>query len=215
MLNVRPIVLSACLLALSTTSCRETDPPSDDWQIVPGQRLGRVSVPFTEKELIGAYGAAAVERTRVELGEGETAPGTILFGADSLGRLEILWQDTVTRTRPLQVILRGTAGRWRLPPGIGLGTRLRRLEQYNQRAFTLAGFGWDYEGVVIDWKGGALARLLPGVRLYLDPASAQRTAPVYQAVLGDREYPSSAEPMQALDPGVYQIFVDFELSPAQ
>jgi hypothetical protein len=38
----------------------------------------------------------------------------------------------------------------------------------------------------------------------------QRDRPVYREVLGDRDYASSAAPMQALDPLIYQIFVDFE-----
>ena len=147
------------------------------------------------------------------LGEGETAPGTILFGADSLRRLEILWQDTVARARPARVILRGTSGAWHLPSGIRLGTRLRELEKYNHGAFTLAGFGWDYAGVVVDWNDGALAVQLTGVRLYLDPGAERRDNPAYRQVLGDRDYASSSEPMQALDPRVYQIFVDFEASP--
>jgi hypothetical protein len=201
----------ALVVALSALSCRTTgQPDGGDWQIIPGQRIGRVSAATTEQELVRAYGAAAAERGRVELGEGETAPGTVLFGADSLRRLEVLWQDTVSRAHPARVILRGRTSVWHLPAGIGLGTRLRQLEQSNRGAFTLAGFGWDYGGVVLDWRGGALAPLLPGVRLYLDPDTHQRDNPAYRAVLGDREYGSSAEPMQALDPSIYQIFVDFE-----
>lgn len=202
-------VLSACLLALSAMGCRDPGQDDGEWRIVPGQRIGRVSAAATEQELIRAYGAGAVQQTRVELGEGETAPGTILFGADSLRRLEVLWQDTVARARPARVIVRGTSGMWHLPPGIRLGTRLRELEKYNQGAFTLAGFGWDYGGAIVDWGGGALAAQLPGVRLYLDPGTERRDDPAYSKVLGDRDYPSSSAPMQALDPRVYQIFVDF------
>jgi hypothetical protein len=205
--------LSACMLALSALACRETGQGDGEWRIVPGQRIGRVGAAATEQELIRAYGPASVERGRIELGEGETAPGTILFGTDSLRRLEILWQDTVSRAGPARVIIRGTSGAWHLPPDIRLGTRLRELEKYNRGAFTLAGFGWDYGGAVLDWRNGALAPRLPGVRLYLDPSPDQRDSPAYAQVLGDRDYASSAEPMQALDPRVYQIFVDFDAPP--
>ena len=202
--------LLACTLALGALACREAGQNDGEWRIGPGQRIGRVGAAATEQELIRAYGPAVVEQGRIELGEGETAPGTILFGSDSLRRLEILWHDTVSRARPARVIIRGTTGVWHLPPGIRLGTRLRELEKYNQGPFTLAGFGWDYGGVILDWRGGALAAQLPGVRLYLDPRPEQRDSPSYSQVLGDRDYASSAEPMQALDPRVYQIFVDFE-----
>jgi hypothetical protein len=207
-------VLCAWTVGLSVLGCRDAGQNDGEWLIVPGQRIGLVGVATSEQELIRAYGAAAVEQGRVELGEGETAPGTILFGTDSLRRLEVLWHDTVSRARPARVIVRGRTGVWHLPSGIRLGTRLRQLEQYNQGAFTLAGFGWDYGGVVLDWRGGALAARLRGVWLYLDPAPDQRASPAYQAVLGDHDYVSSAEPMQVLDPWIYQILVDFE-APSQ
>ena len=208
---MRPLVPTLLVLLLAPASAAGQEGQDDgEWGIGPGQRIGRVGAAATEQELIRAYGPTVVERGRIELGEGETAPGTILFGSDSLRRLEILWHDTVSHARPARVILRGTSGVWHLPTGIRLGTRLRELERYNQGAFTLAGFGWDYGGVVLDWRDGALAAQLPGVRLYLDPGPEQRDSPSYSQVLGDRDYASSAEPMQALDPRVYQIFVDFE-----
>jgi hypothetical protein len=125
----------------------------------------------------------------------------------------VLWHDTVSRARPARIIVRGSSGPWHLAPGIRLGTRLRELESLNHGAFTLAGFGWDYGGVILDWRGGALAARLPGVRLYLEPAAGQQRSPAYRKVLGDRDFASSAAPMRALDPRVYQIFVDFDGPP--
>jgi hypothetical protein len=146
---------------------------------------------------------------RIELGEGETAPGTVLFPGDSLRRAEIVWQDTVNRRQPARVILRGTRSEWRLPFGITLGTTLQELERLNRGPFTLAGFGWDYAGVITDWNGGALDSALAGIKLYLDPGPAAHQSPAYSQVLGDRDYASSLPPMQQLNPRVYQIFVDF------
>jgi hypothetical protein len=48
------------------------------------------------------------------------------------------------------------------------------------------------------------------VLLYLNPDTAGHDSPAYQRVLGDRDYASSSAPMQALDPAVETIFVDFE-----
>jgi len=64
--------------------------------------------------------------------------------------------------------------------------------------------------VVVDWEEGALARELPGVTLYVDPGPTAYETPHYREVLGDRDYRSDAPAMQVLDPGVYQIFVDFQ-----
>jgi hypothetical protein len=190
--------------------CGQPPAAEPDWLIIPGQRAGAVHRSTTEAQLVEAYGRGTVQPIRIELGEGETAPGTVLFATDSLRRLEVLWQDTMARARPARLVLRGTRSRWHLPSGISLGTSLRELEQWNERAFTLAGFGWDYGGAVVDWADGALAAQLPDVRLYLDPGARQYQTPIYHEVLGDRDYSSSAPAMQALEPRVYQIFIDFE-----
>lgn len=198
------------MLALAGPVCHASAQTDDQWLIVPAQRVGQIRAASTEQDVMRAYGAAAVVPSRIELGEGETSPGTIVFGTDSVRRLEVIWHDTVARARPARVIVRGSRSVWHLSPGIRLGTRLRELERYNHGAFTLAGFGWDYGGVVLDWNNGALAKRLPGVRLYLNPSATGRDSPAYQRVLGDRDYASSSAPMQALDPAVETIFVDFE-----
>jgi hypothetical protein len=164
----------------------------------------------SEAELRQHYGASAVESTRIDIGEGETAAGSVLYPGDSLRRAEIVWQDSVNRRRPARMILRGERTRWKLDRGISLGTNLQELERLNGRPFVLAGFGWDYAGVISDWKGGALDSSLAGIKLYLDPGAAQYESKPYSEVLGDRDYSSSLPPMQQLNPRVATIFVDFE-----
>jgi hypothetical protein len=190
-------------------STRQTDTTVSQWQIIPG-RSGTITSESREADLRHRYGPDAVDSTRIELGEGETAPGTVLYPRDSLRRAEILWQDTVARRRPTRIILRGNQSKWQVGPGISLGTSLKELERLNGRPFTLAGFGWDYAGVITDWKSGALDSALAGIKLYLDPAPAQYESAPYAQVLGDRDYSSALPPMQQLNPKVTQIFVDFE-----
>ena len=197
-------------VALQLVACGSSRHAALEWEIVPGQRAGAVDALSSEDQLIRAYGADAVRPERLELGEGETTPGTVLFPTDSLRRLEVHWADTVARRRPSRLVLRGAGSRWRLPGGISLGTRLRDLERRNGRAFTLAGFGWDYGGAIVDWAGGDLANVLPGVMLYLDPGPGQYETQAYRDVLGDRDYASDTPAMQALNPGVYQIYIDFQ-----
>jgi hypothetical protein len=180
-----------------------------EWRIEPRQHTGPISVGSTEAALRQRYGGA-VESIRVELGEGETAPGSVLYPADSVRRAEIIWQDGTQRARPARLILRGSRSLWRVARGITLGTTLRELERLNGRPFKLAGFGWDYAGVVTDWAGGALDSALVGVKLYLDPGPASYESAVYAQVLGDRDYSSDLPAMQQLAPRVYQIFLDFE-----
>jgi hypothetical protein len=180
------------------------------WHIVPGRAAGALTATSSESDLTRHYGAVAVKPIRVELGEGETTPGTVLFPDDSLQRAEIIWQDTVGRSRPSRLVLRGSRSQWTVGPNISLGTSLKDLERINGRPFTLAGFGWDYAGVITEWGGGALDSALAGVKLYLDPGPAQYQSAPYSQVLGDRDYSSALAPMQQLNPRVAQIFVDFE-----
>jgi hypothetical protein len=183
--------------------------PASEWQIAPG-RAGPVTRESSEAELRQHYGASVVESTRIDIGEGETAAGAVLYPTDSLRRAEIVWQDSVNRRRPARLILRGDRTQWQLSHGISLGTNLQELERLNGRPFVLAGFGWDYAGVITDWKGGALDSSLAGIKLYLDPGPAQYESKPYSEVLGDRDYASSLPPMQQLNPLVATIFVDFE-----
>jgi len=178
--------------------------------VSPRSGSGPLTPEGSEVELRERYGPTAVDSARIELGEGETTPGTVLYPGDSLRRAEIVWQDTVSRRRPARVIFRGSQSKWQVSRGISLGTTLKDLEHLNGRPFVLAGFGWDYAGVITDWKGGALDSTLAGIKLYLDPGSAQHESATYSQVLGDRDYSSDLPAMQRLNPKVAQIFVDFE-----
>jgi hypothetical protein len=181
-----------------------------EWRIVPTGSAGPLTRETSEAGLRQHFGATAVDSSRIPVGEGETMPGTVLYPGDSLRQAEIVWQDSVKRQRPARIILRGNRSLWQVGRGISLGTSLQELERLNGRPFILAGFGWDYSGVVTDWKGGALDSLLASVKLYLDPGPSQYESATYSQVLGDRDYSSSLPPMQQLAPRVYQIFVDFE-----
>lgn len=187
-----------------------TDTAAPEWRIVPGGSTGPWTVETSEADLRQRYGASSVSAARIQIGEGETMPGTVLYPGDSLRRVEVIWQDSVNRRHPARLILRGNRSQWQVNRGISLGTSLQDLERLNGRPFTLAGFGWDYAGVVTDWKGGALDSSLAGVKLYLDPGPAQTESAPYSQVLGDRDYSSALPAMQQLAPWVAQIFVDFE-----
>jgi hypothetical protein len=196
----------------SLATPKSTPSPADsgatEWTIGPG-RNGPITAQTSEADLRRRYGAA-VDEARIQLGEGETAPGTVLYREDPLRHAEIIWRDTTGRRQPARLILRGDRSRWQVGLGISLGTSLQDLERLNGKPFSLAGFGWDYAGGVIDWKGGVLDSALAGVRLYLDPGPTQSESAPYSQVLGDREYLSSLPAMQQLNPRVAQIFVDFE-----
>lgn len=170
---------------------------------------GSITEQSDEAALRRIFGDANVKQDRIEIGEGETLPGTVVFPADSSRELMILWTDTVGRRLPSRLILRGDSSRWFLRPGITLGTPLETLEGLNGRPFTLAGFGWDYAGVVTDWRGGNLATPVRNAKIYLSPPPSKFSTPAYSHVLGDREYSSDLPAMKEVHPVVYQIFYNF------
>jgi hypothetical protein len=166
----------------------------------------------TESEIDAqmAYGADNVRQESIQLGEGETAPGTVLFPDDSTRRVEILWHDPAKRRFPSYAFLQGEKSLWQLPHVVTLGTTLHELEESNGRPVTLAGFGWDYSGVVLSWNGGALDSTLGAyAKLYLMPAPSQNGDSLYGQAMGDRPFSSSSHPMRVINPKVYRIQVEF------
>ena len=156
----------------------------------------------------------------IDIGEGFTEAGTIVFGSSSMDRMEVLWLEPEARRRPRRVTVRQPntsrpASRWRTPGGLALGAHLQEVERQNRRPFRLAGFGWDYGGTVMAWAGG---------RFNTDQPSACRTRARFttgelvseerqrwdRQVIGDREFSSGHPAMQALDPYVYEIWLDYE-----
>jgi hypothetical protein len=200
----------ALLLALLfSTGCQKRQ-ASGAWEIIPGQRIGLVNRTEGEIDLQMAIGAENVRQTSVMLGEGETAPGTVAFPDDSTRRVEVLWHDVQNRRYPALAILQGEKSLWQLPRGVTLGTTLHELEQTNGRPFTLAGFGWDYAGVVLSWNGGALDSVLgPWTKLYVTPPPSRNGDSLYAQAMGDRPFSSSSHPMRAINPKVHRIRVEF------
>lgn len=99
-----------------------------------------------EPALIAAFGAANVKREDIDVGEGSTEPGTIVFPDDEKRRIEVLWHDNEKRRRPSAIMVRDPSS-WRVAvPGepsvtIGTGTELAAVEAANGKPFQLYGFG--------------------------------------------------------------------------
>jgi hypothetical protein len=206
------------LMLLATGSLMCTAQPRPDaradtvWLLAPSAANDAVHAFDTEQSLRERYGDSAVTRQRVNLGEGETAPGLVLFANDGGRRLEIAFQDTVALTKPTRVTLRGAATRWFVYPGVTLGTHLDALERLNAGPFVLMGLGWDYAGTVMNWSNGKLATLWPrnargeqSVVLRLEAGRPAAEAALARKVVGDREFPSSA--MRKLNPQVYEMSI--------
>ncbi len=92
------------------------------WTLVPGRGAIGIGPEVTHEILRRRLGDSLVVAGRIDAGAGRTVPGTVLFPLDPMQRLEVLWQDTVRLERPATLRVRGSASRWRVHPGIALGS---------------------------------------------------------------------------------------------
>jgi hypothetical protein len=191
---------------------------TDPWLILASGDKGAINAHTTRQEFVRMYGASNVVDQDVDVGEGETEPGTIIFPKDAQRSIEILWKDPDKKTEPRSATISGKKSRWHTIRGISLGTSLRELESLNGRPFKLAGFGWDYSGTVTSWESGALAAELDGghgrVFLRLDSGTSEAVDKEVAQVEGDRDFSSNHPVMQKLNPRAYQIIWVFP-SPAK
>ena len=157
---------------------------SHDWTIVPGERIGPVTLETAEARLIESLGNERVVRREVYLAEGYCTDGSVLY-PDSADAVEIGWADS-TRARPAFLRIRGERSRWATPAGVRIGTTLKELEAIRGEPLTFSGFGWDYGGG-LHWPEPGDAHAA-GLRISPDVASSEaaRADPAWEEILGDR-----------------------------
>ncbi len=175
----------------------------------------------TEVDLQKRFGAGNVTSALVPWGgaEGDVNPGTVLFGSTVGAKLEIFWSDRTGKRSPQWVSVRGKESRWHTPGGFTLGTDLRTLERLNGKPFRLIGYGSDVSGTILSWSAGALdAQNTKDCRVRLrvgpdweaiDPATSQ----LINQLKGERDYSSGHPAMQALNPRVYELFLQYAHPP--
>jgi hypothetical protein len=162
----------------------------------------------SEAALVKAFGAANVTRAAIDVGEGMTEPGTIVFAKDPKRRIDILWHDGARRSRPSTIsVAPGAIWRIAVPdaePAIRQGMSLAQVEAANGRPFEILGFGWDRGGHAGDWKGGRLARPDGGCELSLrfEPEPGFLAM---DAISGDRPFSSADARIRAVKPVVVEV----------
>lgn len=166
-----------------------------------------------EAALIKAFGAANVQRARIEIGEGEKAAGAILFPKDRKRRLELIWRDGKKRRGPSTIYVRGGSA-WAVsgPAGerLAIGSALAAVETANGKPFSILGFDWDYSGTAADWQGGKLAKAFGGCKLtirFVYPQGADVKA--LDRLSGDKEFSSSNPDMRLVKPTAYEILLSW------
>jgi len=170
----------------------------------------------SEADLLARFGKANVTTAPVPWGgaEGDYNEGTVLFAGTPDAKVQIYWRERVVKRLPEWVSVFGKQSRWRTPGGITLGTALTTIEKLNRRPFRLIGFANDVEGTVVSWSGGQLetqdqkdcrVRIRVRTRFGVSPVPMDSV----RQVEGEREYSSAHPAMHALDPTVYELFLQY------
>lgn len=172
-----------------------------DRTIVPRERFGQIHAATSEADLIEAFGRGNVERTMINLAEGETEPGTKLFPGTT-DELDIIWSGEYACPR----FVRSTHeySNWRLANGLGIGTLLEDVEAANDTTLLVWGFEWDYSGYVESFEDGKLSGLL--LRFIVPGDWPDRIASADLSRLGgSQQIPSDDPLLRKLNPPLGEI----------
>jgi hypothetical protein len=193
-----------CLALLLAASAANAAPKTPE-QIIACS--GPFAKGVTHARLVKAFGKRNVAIERVGTGEGEMQTASVVFPRDAARRIEVLWIDEKRRRSPSE-IRTGIESTWRTAHGIRRGMSLQQVEALNGRPFELWGFGFDYGGTSLDWKGGALATQAGGCTLTLrfTMREGADNAGVY---IGEQSLMSASEAMRKADPVVDAVGLRF------
>lgn len=193
---------------LSSPDLVEPAQPADTL-VIPGQRIGPVTAETSRADLADHYGEAALDDASIPMGEGTTAPGTVVTpGPDQ--QFSVVWQDA-SQTQPQLIKDFGPA--WETPEGLGVDVPYSEVEAI-LGDFQLHGFAWDYGGTVM-LEGSQLDQYDGYLLLRLKPAATviDQHPEAYQAMMGDQLFASDNPSLDLLDPSIYEMVVYFEPLP--
>ena len=169
------------------------------------QRLEDVaSSSDTYDTLRARYGEGAIRRETFDGAEGAQAAGWVLFPDQPSRRIEV-WLDEHGE-HPSSLVIRD-ASTWQRADGVRVGLTSTQLEAVNRGPFEFAGFGWDYGGVVGNWRGGALAHggHFTGMVSLCEPANPPEGYPQ-----GDGDFRSDLPAVRAQPPTVCEFGLSLE-----
>lgn len=169
----------------------------DDKTVIPGERVGPILKGTTLFGLKTLFGGGQVKAADIDVGEGNTEPGTRLFeGTDQ--ELEILFNPEGDEREIFDIRIIGTA--WKFKNGLRLGLSMQEVEKINGKPFSIWGFGWDYGGFA-NFEEGPLAgkvTLRFGVK-----------GDIPDSISGDQMISTTNKKLRAAKPFVEQIGIVF------
>ena len=186
-------------------------PPASDAAAFPRME-GLVRPSDTLASLQARLGASVAIAELLPGAEGESSPGWVLYPDLPARRLEVFLDEQ--GVRPTSIVAAATSSDWVRGDGLRIGLDVSALADLNGRPFGFSGFGWDYGGTVVDWKGGAMAPdgQQPGfVRLCPPESSGQLPYDEYPS--GEGEFSSDLPVLKQHPPTVCQFTLDVPPSP--
>src|SRR5262245_26786587 len=193
------------LLALSSSSA-----PAER---AAASRVIKCEGPFgrnaSHADLVKAFGNANVVYQDIDGAEGEKVKATVLYPNDAKAKLEVVWaEEKARRSRTIRARDQST---WTSTNGIRTGMALAEVEKMHGKPFTLSGFDWAYGGRVKDWRGGELAKPLPGGCVlgveFVHPEDSPEAN--LTKVSGEGDFLSDDADMRAVEPYVAVLTISY------
>jgi hypothetical protein len=169
----------------TTENAEET--PKNTFLIRPGVGFGDFTDELAKADLMRLLGKNRIMPRPFYLGEGESAPGLVLY-PDSPEEVEVLLDE---EGFPIMYRIQEEGGEWATAEGLKIGSSLVDLEKINGQPFKLTGFDWDYGGTVTNWNGGTFVGKDLLVVLGYDSDAAQFAEEDIQQLMGDQEITST------------------------
>ncbi len=173
-------------------------------EVVPSKNIGSINKSTSEKELIKLYGKKNISRFKINVGEGMTVDGSVLFKGTK-DEMSIEWKGDFKQ--PGRVTIKHPESTWLLKNGIEIGSTLQQVEKINGKSFKLTGFEWDYPGRTTSWGGGKLSKQL---QLDFEP-QAQVPGNELSQVIGDSSFSSQHKIIKKLKLKVKTIYIRWDL----
>ncbi len=155
--------------------------------IHPGIGFGDFTDELAKADMMLLLGKNRVMSRPFYLGEGESAPGLVLY-PDSPEEVEVLLDEDGF---PIMYRIQEEGSEWATAAGLKVGSSLADLEKINGQPFKLTGFDWDYGGTVTNWNGGTFANKDFMVTLGYDMDATQFAEEDIPQLMGDQEMMST------------------------
>jgi hypothetical protein len=168
---------------------------------VPCKSVGKITANTTEADLVRWFGRENVITEKSAFDGGEIIITTIFRGTEK--QLIINWKDEDNLTGVASCEINNEDTVWQIPYGIKPSTPLARLNELNGKPFVFSGFGWDFGGNILDYKGGKLEQFRECYGLSLSDASEDNAYNLAdeasQQVMGDNDVMSDNKVLEKMN----------------